>query len=46
MKVYGFGQADAPEILLLPGTCCHWKGNFGMVIIAAILSAVMLVFIR
>ena len=32
MKVYEFGQADAPEILLLPGTCCHWKGNFGRVI--------------
>ncbi len=32
MKVYEFGQADAPVILLLPGTCCHWKGNFGAVI--------------
>ena len=32
MKVYEFGQADAPAIMLLPGTCCHWKGNFGAVI--------------
>ena len=32
MKVYEFGQADAPVLLLLPGTCCHWKGNFGTVI--------------
>ena len=23
---------NAPVILLLPGTCCHWKGNFGHVI--------------
>ena len=32
MKVFEFGQADAPVILLLPGTCCHWKGNFGAVV--------------
>lgn len=32
MKVYGFGAEDAPIILLLPGTCCHWKSNFGAVI--------------
>ncbi len=32
MKVYTFGESDAPVILLLPGTCCHWKGNFGHVI--------------
>ena len=32
MKVYSFGDANAPAILLLPGTCCHWKGNFGKVI--------------
>ena len=32
MKVYTFGQPDAPTLLLLPGTCCHWKGNFGKVI--------------
>ena len=32
MKVYAFGAEDAPVILLLPGTCCHWRSNFGQVI--------------
>ena len=32
MKVYAFGAEDAPVILLLPGTCCHWKSNFEKVI--------------
>ena len=32
MKVYAFGDANAPAILLLPGTCCHWKSNFEKVI--------------
>ena len=32
MKVYSFGDENAPVILLLPGTCCHWRGNFGEVI--------------
>ena len=32
MKFYEFGDDDAPVILLLPGTCCHWKANFGTVI--------------
>ena len=32
MKVYSFGNETAPVILLLPGTCCHWRGNFGKVI--------------
>jgi len=32
MKVYSFGREDAPAILLLPGTCCHWKSNFEKVI--------------
>ena len=32
MKVHSFGAENAPVILLLPGTCCHWKGNFGRVI--------------
>ena len=32
MKVYSFGNESAPVIMLLPGTCCHWKGNFGHVI--------------
>ena len=29
MKFYEFGEKAAPVILLLPGTCCHWKLNFG-----------------
>ena len=32
MKFYHFGDKTAPVILLLPGTCCHWKRNFGEVI--------------
>lgn len=32
MKFYTFGSRDKPVILLLPGTCCHWKKNFGGVI--------------
>lgn len=29
MKFYEFGVRTSPVILLLPGTCCHWKLNFG-----------------
>lgn len=32
MKFYSFGDVTAPVIMLLPGTCCHWKSNFGKVI--------------
>ena len=32
MKVYSYGAEDAPVIVLLPGTCCHWKSNFENVI--------------
>lgn len=32
MRVYGFGDPAAPALLLLPGTCCHWKSNFSHVI--------------
>ena len=32
MKIYHFGAEGAPVLLLLPGTCCHWKSNFGAVI--------------
>lgn len=32
MRVYEFGDTGKPVILLLPGTCCQWKGNFGKVI--------------
>ena len=32
MKFYSLGKATAPVIMLLPGTCCHWKSNFAKVI--------------
>ena len=32
MKFYEFGKANKHVIILLPGTCCHWKANFGEVI--------------
>jgi len=32
MKFYGFCDPGSPIVLLLPGTCCHWKANFGNVI--------------
>lgn len=32
MKCYEFGEKEKPVIMLLPGTCCHWKNNFGHVI--------------
>ena len=32
MKVYEFGSADKPSIMLFPGTCCYWKTNFGHVL--------------
>lgn len=32
MKFYTFGKKENPVILLLPGTCCHWKTNFENVI--------------
>lgn len=32
MKFYTFGSETKPVILLLPGTCCHWRLNFGEVI--------------
>lgn len=32
MKFYTFGNSKNPTILLLPGTCCHWKRNFDHVI--------------
>ena len=28
MKVYSLGDAAKPTLMLLPGTCCHWKSNF------------------
>ena len=32
MRFYEFGSWEAPVLLLLPGTCCRWKRNFGHVI--------------
>lgn len=32
MKAYTFGNKNNPAIMLLPGTCCHWNGNFEKVI--------------
>jgi hypothetical protein len=32
MKVYTFGDRKNPVIILLPGTCCHWKNSFEKVI--------------
>lgn len=32
MKFYTYGDQRKPTVLLLPGTCCHWKRNFGHVI--------------
>lgn len=32
MKVYSFGESKNPTVMLLPGTCCHWKSNFGHII--------------
>ncbi len=32
MKSYEFGDKNKPVILLLPGTCCHWKANIGEVV--------------
>ena len=33
MRIYTFGDNTRPVILLLPGTCCHWKANFDRVIL-------------
>ena len=32
MHIHEFGKKENPVILLLPGTMCYWKGNFGNVI--------------
>ena len=32
MTVHEFGDRNNPVLLLLPGTMCYWKGNFGHVI--------------
>lgn len=32
MRMYEFGDKNKKAIMLLPGTCCHWKNNFSNVI--------------
>ena len=32
MRFYESGVWEAPVLLLLPGTCCQWKRNFGQVL--------------
>ena len=32
MKVYSLGNEAGPALMLLPGTCCHWKSNFAPVL--------------
>ncbi len=32
MRTYEFGDRGSPVLLLLPGTCCHWKNTFGHVV--------------
>lgn len=32
MTIHEFGDKSNPVIMLLPGTMCYWKGNFGNVI--------------
>ena len=32
MKSYESGSWEAPVLLLLPGTCCHWRKNFSHVL--------------
>lgn len=32
MTIHEFGKEENPVLLLLPGTMCFWKGNFGCVI--------------
>lgn len=32
MRIHELGKAGNSVILLLPGTMCFWRGNFGSVI--------------
>ena len=32
MKVYSLGNKAGPALMLLPGSCCHWKSNFAPVL--------------
>ncbi len=31
MKVYTFGKKENSAVMLLPGTCCHWKSFEGVI---------------
>ncbi len=31
MKIYTFGKKENPAVMLLPGTCCHWKSFEGAI---------------
>ena len=31
MKIYTFGEKENPAVMLLPGTCCHWKSFEGVI---------------
>ena len=31
MKIYTFGKKENPAVMLLPGTCCHWKSFEGVI---------------
>ncbi len=31
MKIYTFGKKENPVVMLLPGTCCHWKSFEGVI---------------
>lgn len=41
MRSYHYGSKAAPVILMLPGTCCHWKRNSGEVILLLEQEAVL-----
>lgn len=32
MRIYSFGSENAPVVVLLPGTFCDWRSNFGHVV--------------
>lgn len=31
MKIYTFGKKENPVVMLLLGTCCHWKSFEGVI---------------
>lgn len=32
MRFYELGNINNPVIILIPGTCCHWKNNYDHVL--------------